>query len=532
MGAETVRRFPFVDATVCGEADLVFPEIVRRVLEGYSIASVAGVKTRETVQSEFLSGTFENAPSVRDMDALPYPNFDDFFAEFGATGFRSAWQPRIFFETSRGCWWGEKKHCTFCGLNGQTMRFRSKSAPRALAELTFLAERYPGCDVQVVDNILDMRYFGDLLPALAERRLGVDLFYETKANLKKEHVRLLRAAGVTEIQPGIESFSDRVLTLMRKGVTALQNIQLLKWCTELGVRPYWNVLWGFPGEPPGDYRRMADLVPLLTHLVPPVGFSGLRLDRFSPNFFDSNRLGFRNVRPLPAYGYVYRLPPTAVANLAYHFTFDYSDDQRVAEYVSPLLRELRVWRSLERESTLFSADLGEALVICDTRRVARHPVTVLSGLDRLLYLQCDAITDVRCLADIVRRSGHASASDEWVIRRLEPLCIAGLLLRDEYRYLALAVPLGAYAPAYQAAKLLRTTLVSLGRLREQDLLIQLDTVADSCIQYATAESPPRSTSRPIPRLTRFSADRFELCGSNELLIRSSVTSRRFKERSI
>jgi len=242
MGAETVRQFPFVDAAVSGEGDLIFPEIVQRVLKGSPLAGLEGVKTRETVRREFLFGSFDNAPPVRDMNALPYPDFDDFFDEFNATGFRSTWQPRLFFETSRGCWWGEKKHCTFCGLNGQTMEFRSKSGARALEELTFIVERHPGCEIQVVDNILDMRYFNDFLPALAASDLEVELFYETKANLKKEQVRALRDAGVMSIQPGIESFGDNVLALMRKGVTALQNIQLLKWCTELGVRPYWNVL--------------------------------------------------------------------------------------------------------------------------------------------------------------------------------------------------------------------------------------------------------------------------------------------------
>ena len=145
--------------------------------------------------------------------------------------------------------------------------------------------------IVVVDDHAVVRY-GLRLLLEAESDLEVELFYETKANLKKEQVRALRDAGVTQIQPGIESFSDSVLTLMRKGVTGLQNIQLLKWCTELVVRPYWNVLWGFPGEPAADYERMANIVPLLTHLAPPIGFGGLRLDRFSPNFFDAASLGF------------------------------------------------------------------------------------------------------------------------------------------------------------------------------------------------------------------------------------------------
>jgi ribosomal peptide maturation radical SAM protein 1 len=391
------------------------------------------------------------------MNALPYPDFDDFFAEFNATGFKGTWQPRLFFETSRGCWWGEKKHCTFCGLNGQTMAFRSKTGARALEELEFIVRRHPGCEIQVVDNILDMHYFNDFLPALAASDLGVELFYETKANLKKEHVRALRDAGVTQIQPGIESFSDSVLTLMRKGVTALQNIQLLKWCAELGVRPYWNVLWGFPGEPADDYRRMADIVPLLTHLVPPIGFGGLRLDRFSPNFFDAEKLGFTNVRPLPAYQYVYPLPAPAVANLAYHFGFDYVTEQRVGDYIGPLLEALRAWKSAGGESALFHAEVGATLVICDTRPAARAAVTVLADLDRLLYLQCDAIADVRRLVERARHEGY-DATEDSIAERLEAFCANGLMLRDGRRYLALAVKLGAYKPTRTARRALRNTM--------------------------------------------------------------------------
>ncbi len=71
-----------------------------------------------------------------------------------------------------------------------------------------------------VDNILPHEYFKTLLPELKRRQLGVTLFYEIKANLKREQVELLRDAGVAALQPGIESLSTPVLRLMRKGTTA------------------------------------------------------------------------------------------------------------------------------------------------------------------------------------------------------------------------------------------------------------------------------------------------------------------------
>src|SRR5262249_52378449 len=159
-----------------------------------------------------------------------------------------------------------------------------KSPERALTELTELVDRYDTRYFDSVDNIIDLRYFRNVLPRLAEMQLEVELFYETKANLRKEQVRLLREAGVVQIQPGIESLNSSVLRLMRKGVSALQNIQLLRWCAEYMVQPFWNLLAGFPGEDPADYARQAELVPLLTHLPPPSGLSLIRLDRFSPLF--------------------------------------------------------------------------------------------------------------------------------------------------------------------------------------------------------------------------------------------------------
>jgi hypothetical protein len=61
----------------------------------------------------------------------------------------------------------------------------------------------------MVDNILDMPYFQECLPWPAQENLDLRIFHETKPNLEKDQIRLLRAAGVTNMHPGIESLSDR-----------------------------------------------------------------------------------------------------------------------------------------------------------------------------------------------------------------------------------------------------------------------------------------------------------------------------------
>lgn len=513
MGAETLRRFPFVDAAVSGEGDFAFPELVRRVLDGRPVAGLPGVRTQETVAEDFARGRFDSAPLVRDLDALPYPDYSDFFAQFAESRFDRDWQPHIFFETSRGCWWGERMHCTFCGLNGLGMAYRSKSARRALDELAHLTARHPGCEVQVTDNILDMAYFKEFLPGLAARGAEAGLYWETKANLKKDHLRALRDAGVGIVQPGIESFSDPVLKLMRKGVSALQNVQLLKWCRELGLVPYWNVLWGFAGEPEEEYARMAALVPLLTHLPPPQGFGGIRLDRFSPNFFDAERLGYTDVRPLPAYRHVYPLPEDALANLACYFGFAHRDGRDVDRYALPLWKALRAWQRAADESALFFVDTGELLCLWDLRPVSRTPLTVLGGLDRLLYLACDAATGEDRLAEIARGHGHPLAASE-VGARLAPLREGGLLVTDGGRHLALAVPLGEAPPPAPAVARFRELVRSLGRRESGGVVVPLKAPA--------ARNPRRRTGahvrprRAAPALTRES---FSVDGEGNLLVR-------------
>jgi len=455
MGAETVRQFPFVDAAVSGEADRIVVELIQCLLDGRPIDDMPGVYTRTSSRRAIAFGQFPSAPMVRDMDALPFPDYSEYMAQFRASRHHSGWEPQLLFESSRGCWWGEKAHCTFCGLNGSTMTYRSKSADRVLEELEHFADRYPGHHVQVVDNIIEMGYFKDLLPRLAERRLRLDLFYETKANLKKDHVRTLAQANIRTIQPGIESLSDAVLTLMRKGVTWLQNVQLLKWCKELGVHPYWNLLWGFPGEPPAEYTRMAKVIPLLTHLPAPRGTYGLRLDRFSPNFNESARLGFTHVRPIDSYRHVYTgLADEAIRNLAYYFQFEYSDQRTVTEYVRPTLGAVRRWQRAQRLSELFSIVHDNRLVICDLRPVATVPVTVLHDMDRALYDACDGIAHIRGLTAIAK-AFEPGATEILVAERLQPLVDRGLLLNDGPRYLALAIAAGEYRPSTTAMRRFR-----------------------------------------------------------------------------
>jgi ribosomal peptide maturation radical SAM protein 1 len=432
MGLQIVQSFPWIDYACTGEGERAFPELLHHLLRDGQAQPVQGIAKRGDTSAT-------SAEPVKDLDTLPVPEYTDYFERLRSSFLRKEMKVDLVIETSRGCWWGAKQHCTFCGLNGDAMAFRSKSPERVFSELATLTRIYGLKSVECVDNILDMKYVPALFRRLEESGMELELFYEVKSNLRYDQLAALRAGGVCAIQPGIESFSNQVLRLMRKGCTSLQNIQLLRWCEELGVKAGWNLLAGFPGESPSEYDRMAELIPLLTHLQPPAGCSPVRLDRFSPFFTRAEQLGLSRVRPAPAYYYVFPLGRKELARLAYFFDFDYADDRRPLEYIAGLSREVQRWLAAkangESQSPRLDAVFADGeIVVTDTRSSATAASHHLSGAAAKIYMQCDS---AQSLAGLRKRfSGQA---DDVIGETLPDLLDAKLMIRDEDHYLSLAV---------------------------------------------------------------------------------------------
>jgi hypothetical protein len=228
---------------------------------------------------------------------------------------------------------------------------------------------------------------------------------------------------------------------MNKGVRALQNIQFLKWCKELGVTPIWYLLFGMPGEPQEEYERMARLIPLLAHL-PPGHFAPIRLDRFSPHFVLAEQFGFTDITPRPAYHYIYPFEAQAIANLAYFFSYRYCRPQDVQGYTRSLVRQLIAWNECYPSSELLVLDRDPYLLLFDFRPVARKPLVVLTGLSRAVYLACDSIQTIAQLRQLAR----PNAGGQKVEALLSQLVEEGLMVAEGNSYLSLAIRLDEYQP--------------------------------------------------------------------------------------
>ena len=382
-----LRSFPVVDAVSFTEADDTIVSLVRALRGELPLSSVRGMVYRDD------GGGVRKTPPPPlrvDLDTLPLPDHSDFFAQHAASHWQSV-GATLFFETSRGCWWGQKHLCTFCGLTERELAFRSKSPEAVYGEIETLYGRYPRIEYfHPTDDILDTRYFDTLLPMLARMprrpRRPLRMFFEVKANMRLPHLLLLRAAGAADLQPGIESFSDEVLDLMSKGCSALGQIYFIKCAAQAEVGLVYNLLLRNVGESAAAYREMTRLVPYLTHLIPPTSLTTTELERFSPYWLRAAEYGIENIRPKRYLREIYRGSEVDHGAICYRFDYDHPqwDDPDLAAAHREFIAATRRWIDAYRPWQRFYLDRGDHLVLLDRRD---EPVRsdILAGPAARLY---------------------------------------------------------------------------------------------------------------------------------------------------
>jgi ribosomal peptide maturation radical SAM protein 1 len=448
MGEEIALHVPAIDYVFSGPGLVTFPDLVEALADGdparlARAAAAPGVLTRAKAMAGAppLASALGAELPIDDVLPLDYGPFLDSFER--AFAGQDAY-PILLFETSRGCWWGERAHCTFCGLNGGTMSYRAMEPARARALIRSLFAYHPRvAQLSSVDNIMPREYPKDVFAGLGTPA-GMSIFYEVKADLSEEDLAILSAAGIDSVQPGIEALATSTLTLMRKGTTASKNVEFLMHCLTHDVQPAWNLLVGFPGEGEEVFRRYLEDVPLLVHLPPPSGAFPVRFDRFSPYFTKAESYGLK-LKPLEFYGKVYPFPPASLASFAYYF----ADQNLSAPYFLAMVRWIeKLRRAVDAWATAWRAD--EAPVLCFERpggttiRDTRSGEEVIHDVGAAGRRVLAALVRPATASELETLAGGEPALDlEAEVGRLLDL---GLLFEDRQRLLSLVFPRAPRAP--------------------------------------------------------------------------------------
>lgn len=343
-----------IDYVFSGELELAFSDF----LDKYSVEKLP--------DQQILLGN-----PLRDLNGLTLPDYEDFFIQAYHFLGDIDLKKYITYETSRGCWRGQKHQCTFCSLNSkERLQYRHKKPEKVIEELRQIYRRYPNSIILMIDHIMPLSYHKELLPILSMHEEVLAIRYEIQPELELKDLYHLKNAKINHIQPGIEALSTDLLNLINKRTTGRQNLLLLRNALSVEMYVYWYLLWGFPGDKAVSYKETLELLPLIRHLQPPALLAHVRIERFSSYVQAPQQHNISNLRPWAVYKMIY--PDWAdIDNLAYRFIGNYpSESHEHPELMREIVREIEYWKKTWKQSSLVMYPLADYYMIYDSREIS------------------------------------------------------------------------------------------------------------------------------------------------------------------
>ena len=238
---DNLRRCPslfdLTDDFIVFEGETALLELVNQLAGKRDFAKVPNLIHRQngkiTVNQPFYS---EN------INALPAPNYDGF-----PLGQYLAPRTVLPVQFSRGCYY---KDCAFCALTLDHQNFRQKDPGKTVDDLQMLSEKYRTPFFFFTDECFALSPTKRMCQQLLDRGLNLQWTCEMRfeKNLSRDLLTLMRDAGCLKIVFGLESFNQRVMDFMKKGITQASVRRVTEDCLDLGIAVHCYIIAGFPTE--------------------------------------------------------------------------------------------------------------------------------------------------------------------------------------------------------------------------------------------------------------------------------------------
>ena len=440
-----LKTFPEVDFVIHGEGELPLRELVRHMTRSHAsddVLSIPGVVTRKEENAQAPRSFHQ----LQDLSSLPPPDYDEYFHLLKTVDPAKMFFPTLPTEISRGCLWrapkdsARKRGCAFCNLNLQWDGYRSKAVSQVISEVDHLTTRYQTLSVAFMDNVLPLRESREIFSKLGKLPKDFRLFAEIRATTPYELLKVMRSAGMHEVQVGIEALSTSLLKKLRKGTTAIQNMEIMKHCEALGIFNISNLILHFPGS---DADDVDETLHALEFALPfrPLRFVHFWLGLGSPVWEDPQAYGLKAVFNHPNYAALF---PSDICRAVRFMIQSYRGDlghQR--KLWRPVKKKVRAWKTAYAElhrspacSPILTFRDGRDFLIIRQRRFRAEPLTHrLVGTSRAIYLYCQRH---RSAKRIVAR--FPNVSEDKIMPFLKMMVNKRLMFEEHGQYLSLAVP--------------------------------------------------------------------------------------------
>ncbi len=439
------KVFPEIDFVINGEGELPLSRLVRKLKNLRRTRDnplAPGIITAKELNTTNTVGFSQ----IKDLKDIPIPEFDDYFNLLKSFKPEKTFFPTLPAEISRGCWWkGESidkdknSGCAFCNLNLQWGGYRTKRAKQVSAEIDYLTAKYKNLSIAFMDNLIPLKNSKDIFTRLGELKKNLSIFCEIRAVTPKRVLKDMKFAGVSEVQIGIEALSTRLLKKLNKGTTAIQNLEVMKHCEELGIANHSNLILQFPGSDSGDVKETMQNLEFAMYFRP-MKFVHFWLGLESPVWQNPKHFGIRAVFNHPNYAILF--PPEIQRQMVFTIQAYRGDIGYQRKLWQPVKEKIRKWKKEYDEfhkdpihSPILSyRDGRDFMIITQRRHLADSLTHRLEGTSRKIYLFC---RQRRSLKRILNQ--FPKLAEDKVIPFLKMMVDKKLMFEENKKYLSLAM---------------------------------------------------------------------------------------------
>ncbi len=244
----------FVDIIVRGEGEATLSDLAQALDKKKSLATVAGIGYKENGEI-FLTEKRDHL-DLNTLPPLPY-HLIDMEAYVGSQGrFEDNATRSLIYISSRGCPW----QCTFCcNPKLSARRWRALDADQLYDQVSGLVQKYNLDAITFHDEefLVDKKRSEKVAEMIGGK---FDWWIQARMDrLLNADVEKLAAGGLMAVQPGIESGSDRILKMIKKGETVAHIKEANRKLASTPIVPLYNFMMGFPGETKEELDMTVDL---------------------------------------------------------------------------------------------------------------------------------------------------------------------------------------------------------------------------------------------------------------------------------
>jgi hypothetical protein len=182
---------------------------------------------------------------VLDLREAPAPDHSDLDLDRYLAPTRT-----LLYAPARGCYWNKCSFCYYGLAETATASYREVPPERAAADLARLSRRHGVRSFYISCDVLSPSYAVRLAQAIVDR--GLKIRWSSDLKIEKfftpERCALLHRSGLRSAAFGIESGSDRILELMRKGCDRATMTEVNRSFHEAGVATEWMTFTDHPDE--------------------------------------------------------------------------------------------------------------------------------------------------------------------------------------------------------------------------------------------------------------------------------------------